>query len=60
MKNDSIVAEVRRIRHEHAARFNYDMDLIVKDLKMQEQAGGRPCISLSPRRIGKTTRKEAQ
>lgn len=60
MKDNPIVAEVRRIRHEHAARFNYDMDLIVKDLKMQEQAGGRPCISLPPCRIGKTTRKEAQ
>ena len=55
MKNDPIVAEVRRIRHEHAARFNYDLDLIVKDLKMQERAGGRPCISLPPRRIKKAT-----
>ena len=58
MKNDPIVAEVRRIRQEHEARFNYDLDLIVKDLKMQERAGSRPCISLPPRRTRWTTRKE--
>ncbi|MXZ11538.1 MAG: hypothetical protein F4Y79_19110 [Gemmatimonadetes bacterium] len=38
MKNDPIVAEVRRIRHEHAARFKYDLDMIAKDIKAQEQA----------------------
>ena len=58
MKNDPIVEEVRRMRHEHAARFNYDMDLIVKDLKMRERAGGRPCISLPPRRTREATRKK--
>ena len=58
MKDDPIVAEVRRIRHEHAARFNYDLDMIVKDLKMQERASGQACISLPPRRTRKATRKE--
>lgn len=51
MKGDPIVAEVRRIRHEHAARFNYDLELIVKDLKSQEQASGRPYLRLPPRRL---------
>ena len=46
MKDDSIVAEVRRIRQEHAARFGYDLDLIVEDLKAQEQASGRQYIRL--------------
>ena len=50
MKDDPIVAEVRRIRHEHEARFNYDLDLIAEDLKAQEQASGRQYISLPPRR----------
>lgn len=50
MKDDPIVAEVRRIRHEHEARFNYDLDLIAKDLKAQEQASGRLYIRLPPRR----------
>ena len=43
MKDDPIVAEVRRIRQEHAARFGYDLDLIVEDLKAQEQAQ-RPTV----------------
>lgn len=51
MKDDPIVAEVRRIRHEHAARFQYDLDLIAKDLKAQEQASGRSYIRLPPRRL---------
>lgn len=50
MKDDPIVAEVRRIRHEHEARFKYDLDLIAEDLKAQEQASGRQYISLPPRR----------
>ncbi len=51
MKNDPIVAEVRRIRHEHAARFKYDLDLIAKDIKAQEQASDRLYINLPPRRL---------
>ena len=51
MKNDPIVEEVRRIRDEHAARFKYDLDLIVKHIKEQEQPSGRTYISLPPRRI---------
>jgi hypothetical protein len=51
MKDDPIVAEVRRIRHEHAARFKYDLDLITKDLKTQEQASGRSHVRLPPRRL---------
>ena len=51
MKDDPIVVEVRRVRHEHAARFKYDLDLIAKDLKAQEQASGRSYIRLPPRRL---------
>ncbi len=52
MKDDPIVAEVRRIRHEHAVRFKYDLGLIAKDLKAQEQTSGRPYVRLPPRRLG--------
>ena len=51
MKNDPIVAEVRQIRRDHAARFKYDLDLIAKDLKAQEKASGRSYIHLPPRRL---------
>lgn len=51
MKDDPIVEEVRRTRQEHAARFNYDLDLIARDLKAQEKASGRSYIRLPPRRL---------
>lgn len=49
MKGDPIVAEVRQIRYEHAARYKYNLDLIVEDLKAQEQASGRLYVRLPPR-----------
>jgi hypothetical protein len=48
---DPIVEEVRRLREEHAARFNYDVDAIFDDLKKVEQECGRTVVSLEPKRI---------
>ncbi len=36
MIDDPIVEEVRRIRQEYAARFNYDPSAIVEDLKKSD------------------------
>ncbi len=58
MKNDPIVTEVRRIRREHAARFKFDLDLIVEDLKTQEQGSGRSYLNLPPRRMKQRSRGE--
>ena len=41
MKDDPIVAEIRRIRAEHAAKFNYDLEAIYRDLKERERSSGR-------------------
>jgi hypothetical protein len=38
--NDPIVDEVRRIRDAHAARFNYDLDAIFRDIKEREKKSG--------------------
>lgn len=38
--NDPIVDDVRRIRDTRAARFNYDLDAIFKDIKEQEKKSG--------------------
>jgi hypothetical protein len=38
MSEDPIVQEVRRIRQEHAARFDYDLKAIFADLKRTEEA----------------------
>ena len=52
MKNDPIVAEVRRIRAEHAARFHYDLEAIYRDLKEKEKNSGRTYVRYSPRTCG--------
>jgi hypothetical protein len=46
--NDPIVNEVRQVRDAHAARFNYDLDAIFKDLKEQEKRSGRNFVSFEP------------
>ena len=46
--NDPIVDEVRRVRDAHAARFNYDLDAIFRDIKEQEKKSGRKFVSLTP------------
>jgi hypothetical protein len=50
---DHIVDEIRRIRDEHAAQFNYDIDAIFADYKRLEAENKRPHVSFGPRRIEK-------
>jgi len=50
---DPIVEEVRRIREEHAAKFDYDVDAIFADLKRLEAESMQPRVSLGPRRLDK-------
>ena len=50
MWEDPIVEETRKARQEHAARFNYDLAAICRDLKEQEAQGGRSVVVLQPRR----------
>jgi hypothetical protein len=47
---DPVVAEIRRARESYAAQMGYDLQAIYRDLKRQEQAGGRKLVSLPPRR----------
>lgn len=37
MIDDPIVDEIRRIRDAHAARFNYDLEAIYRDIKEREK-----------------------
>lgn len=50
MWDDPIVAEVRKFRDEHAARFNYDIDAIVQDFQESERNSNRPVVSFAPKR----------
>lgn len=54
MKEDAIVAEVRKARDKHAARFGYDLDAIVRDFKTREGKDGARVVSLPPKRIAGT------
>ena len=51
MRDDPIVAEVRKAREEYAARFNYDLDAIYRDLKRRERASGRTYVRFAPRPV---------
>jgi hypothetical protein len=42
---DPIVDEVRRARDAYAARFNYDLRAIYRDLKEREKRSGRKVVS---------------
>lgn len=50
MESDPVVAEVRAIREQQAARFGYRLHEIVKDAQRQDAAGDRTVVRLSPRR----------
>ena len=41
MPTDSVVAEVRAARLAYAARFGFDLDAMVHDLRERERTGGR-------------------
>jgi hypothetical protein len=47
--SDPIVDEVRRTRDAYAARFNYDLRAIFRDLKEQEKRSGRKLVSYAQR-----------
>jgi hypothetical protein len=60
MTDDPIVAEVRRVRDEHAARFNYDLDAIFEDIQRMQRESGRTYVSFPPRRIREAEQEAAR
>ncbi len=57
MWEDPIVKDVRRIRDEHAGRFDYDLQKIFQDLKQQEQSSGKRYTSYPPKRLESAVRR---
>ena len=47
---DPIIAEVRTIRDQHAARFDYDVKAIFRDIQARQEASGRQYVSYPARR----------
>ncbi len=58
MKKDEIIAEVRKVREAHAAKFHYDLDAIAQDFRSREGQDGAPVVVLPPKRpVRANTRK---
>ena len=50
IRPDPIIAEVRAIRDEYAARFDYDVGKIFRDLQDRQNASGRKYVCYPSRR----------
>ena len=48
---DPVIAEVRAVRDEHAARFGYDVKAIFRDIRAAQEASGRNYVRYPARRI---------
>jgi len=51
MWKDSIVEDVRKVREEHAAKFDFNLDAIYQDLKKREKKSGRKIVSLAKKLV---------
>jgi hypothetical protein len=49
MIEDPIVAEIRRIRNEHAEKYGHDLKRICKDLREFEKSSGHKVVCRKPR-----------
>jgi predicted ATP-dependent Lon-type protease len=49
MHEDPIVAEIRKYRSEHAAKYGNDLDRICEALREQQKKSKRKIITRSPR-----------
>ncbi len=56
-QTDPIINELRVVRDEHAARFNYDVEAIFRDIQAQQEASGREYIRL-PRRPATSSQQD--
>lgn len=55
MKKDPIIEEIRKVREQHAAKFNYNLDDIVTDLKKKEKKAKQKVVSLHAKPFLKAT-----
>ena len=49
-QTDPIIAELRCIREAYAARFDYDVDAMFRDIRARQEASGREYVRLPARR----------
>jgi hypothetical protein len=51
MWKDPIVEEIRAHREAHAAKFDYDLAAICRDLRQQQAGSNRKIVSLPAKRV---------
>ncbi|MGI8494874.1 MAG: hypothetical protein ACR2L1_06130 [Pyrinomonadaceae bacterium] len=51
MWKDEIVEEVRKVRDEYAAKFDYNLNAIYEDIKKQEKKSRRKIVNLPSKRV---------
>ena len=56
---DPIIAQIRAVRDEHAARFGYDVEAIFRDIRASEKTSGRTYARYPPRRVVRPERAGA-
>ena len=49
-QTDPIIAELRAIRQAYAARFDYDVEAMFRDIRARQEASGREYVRLPARR----------
>ena len=49
--NDPVVEEIRKYREQYAAKFNYDVGAICRDLCERQASCGRELVSRPPNRV---------
>lgn len=47
---DEVIKELWNIKEEHAAKFNYDLEAIFRDLKERQEKSGRVVVSFAPKK----------
>ena len=48
---DMLISELRKIRDEHAARFNYDLEAVAEELRKREKETRGKIVNRKPRRF---------
>jgi hypothetical protein len=54
---DPVVEEIRRVRQEHAARFDYDIHRICEDIRQHEKTSHLKFVTPEPRQPVTTSTK---
>lgn len=54
MREDPIVADIRKFRAEHAEKYGHDLDRICEALRKQQAMSKRKVVTRSPRLLNQT------